>query len=93
MIMIKINMNKTIKITLILETYNKFKKVILIKVMMEVLKKNKKIKFLIKLLLKKENYFLDNNDFYLWLHFYMFYLSYLILYKTVNFYIRKYRNN
>ena len=65
MIMIKINMNKTIKITLILETYNKFKKVILIKVMMEVLKKNKKIKYLIKLLLKKENYFLDNNDFYL----------------------------
>ena len=58
-------MNKTIKITLILETYNKFKKVILIKVMMEVLKKNKKIKYLIKLLLKKENYFLDNNDFYL----------------------------
>ena len=65
MIMIKINMNKTIKITLILETYNKFKKVILIKVMMEVLKKNKKIKYLIKLLLKKETSFLDNNDFYL----------------------------
>ena len=86
-------MNKTIKITLILETYNKFKKEILIKVMMEVLKKNKKIKYLIKLSLKKENYFLDNNDLYLLLHFYMFYLSYLILYKTVNFYIRKYRKN
>ena len=74
-------MNKTIKITLILETYNKFKKVILIKVMMEVLKKNKKIKYLIKLSLKKENYFLDKYDFYLLLHFYMFYFSYLILYK------------